>query len=503
MLYISTRGVHKPSSPSEALRQGVPSDGGLFVPQTIPQVDRDWVLSLAEKPYYQAAAQVLELYLTDFSKDELTAVCHEVFSEDNFGENPAFVEQLNPYNDDLYLLRLDTGPTASIKDYSMLLVPPLLTLAKKNTKDNMQQLLLTATTGSAGIAALSTLADKEDFAVMAFFASTGEPLGSEQHLKPGCGSNCFASYSSASFEELSQEIRQCLADENLVNTLRDHNVILSTANSLNWVRIVPSIAYFCWAASCLFARGRLQWGEGSMALVVPSGNGSELVAAIYAREMGIPIGKIIVTTNRNRGLADLIREGSYSRRRKLLHTDLPGLDVDLPMNVERVLYEVLGRDAVQTSIYLNDLINEGIIRLNKNDTAAMQSYLDAMSIDDRRIASIILSIYDRTDYALDPHTAGFIFAYETWNDRQRGDFPAIVLNTDSPYRFTRTMSEALLGRGYVRGRSNSVLVSELEQEIGLDLPQIFTEMIDGEVTALPVVNKDEIAQNILEQLGIA
>ncbi|HHU07092.1 MAG TPA: hypothetical protein GXZ59_01975, partial [Clostridiaceae bacterium] len=367
----------------------------------------------------------------------------------------------------------------------------------------MQQLLLTATTGSAGIAALSTLADKEGFAVMAFFASTGEPLGAEHHFKPECGANCFASYSTASFEELSQEIRQCLADDELAQKLKDHNVILSTANSLNWVRIVPSIAYYCWAASCLFAQRRLQWGEGGLALVVPSGNGSELVAAIYAREMGIPIEKIIVTTNRNRGLADLIREGSYNRRRKLWHTDLPALDVDLPMNVERVLYEVLGRDAVQTSIYLNDLINEGFIRLSKKDTAAMQSYLDAMSIDDRRIASIILSIYDRTDYALDPHTAGFISAYETWKERQRSDLPAVVLNTDSPYRFTRTMSEALLGRGYVRGRSNSVLVAELEQEIGLAVPKIFTDIDDGAVTVLPTVNKDEIAQNILEQLGIA
>lgn len=503
MLYISTRGVHEPSSPSEALRKGVPDDGGLFVPETIPRVDQDWITRLAELPYYQAVAKVLELYLTDFDQSELTSICYEVFSEDNFGEKPAFMEQLNPYNENLYLLRLDTGPTASIKDYSMLLVPPLLTLAKQNTQDDMQQLLLTATTGSAGMSALSTLADKEGFAVMAFFASTGEPLGSEQPLKPEWAANCFASYSTASFEELSQEIRQLLADEQLVNKLKDHNVILSTANSLNWVRIIPSIAYYCWAASCLFTQNRLQWGEGGLALVVPSGNGSELVAAIYAREMGIPIEKIIVTTNRNRGLADLIREGSFSRRRKLLHTDMPGLDVDLPMNVERVIYEVLGRDPVQTSIYLNDLINEGIIRLNKKDTAAIKAYLDAVSVDDRRIASMILSIYDRTDYALDPHTAGFVTAYETWNDRQRSNLPAVVLNTDSPYRFTRTMSEALLGRGYVRGRSQSVLISELEQEIGIAVPQIFTSLTDNDVTPLPTVNAGEISQNILEQLGIA
>ncbi len=502
MKYISTRGIQQPLSSSEALRQGVPVDGGLFVPDQIPSIDQDWLIGLAQKPYSQVVAEVLELYLGDFDREDLQTICQEVFCLENFGEQPAHLEQINPYNHDLYLLRLDTGPTASNKDYSMLLLPPLLNVARQNTSDNMQQLLLAATTGNAGIAALRTLADKEDYAVMAFFASTGEGGRAEQGINITCGNNCFASVSSASFEELAEEIRLCLADRELVDKLKEHNVILSTANSLNWLRIIPAIAYYCRAAACLYEKERLSIEDEGFVLVVPGGNGSELLAAIYAKKMGVPIAKIIVVTNRNKGLADLIREGSFARKRKVLYTELPGLDVDLPMNVERLLFEALDRDAQKTSIYLNDLINEGIIRLSKEDKVKLNEPLEAISIDDRRIASIILSIYDRTDYALDPHTAGFVFAYESWRDRQKKNLPAVILNTDSPYRFTKTMSEALLGRGYVRGRSSSVLIDELAAEIGLLVPEIFKLPQEEGGPPLPSVKKGEICRTILEQLGI-
>ena len=301
----------------------MPEDGGLFVPQTIPRVDEEWILNLAQMPYYQAVASVLELFLTDFSSSELNEICYEVYSEDNFGEKPAFLEQLNPYNPYEHLLRLDSGPTASSKDYSMLLVPALLSLAEEKTGDGMQQLLLTATTGNAGIAALSTLTDIENFAVMAFYAGSGEPGSAEYELQAACGENCFASSSTASFEELSQEIRLCLADRDLVAKLREHRVILSTANSLNWIRIMPVIAYYCWAASWLYAQERMISGDEGFILTVPGGNGSELVAALYARAMGLPIAKILVVTNRNKGLSNLIREGSYSRKLKVIHTELP------------------------------------------------------------------------------------------------------------------------------------------------------------------------------------
>lgn len=502
MLYISTRGIQPPCKPSEALRQGVPADGGLFVPQTIPQVDQDWIRSLSSRPYYQAVASVLELYLTDFSVQELAEICQTVYSEANFGDRPAFLEQINPYNPYEYLLRLDSGPTASGKDYSMMLVPPLLSLAGQKTGDGMQQLLLTATTGNAGIAALTTMADIENFAVMAFFASSGEPGQAEQEMRAACGRNCFAASSSATFEELSLEIRSCLANRELVEKLRQHRVILSTANSLSWIRIMPAIAYYCWAASWLYAHERLNADEGFV-LSVPAGNGSELVAALYARRMGLPIAKILVVTNRNKGLADLILDGSYMRKREVLHTDLPGMDVDLPMNVERLLYETLARDSNLVTFYLNDLINEGIIRLSAGDAARIKADMEAVTVDDRRISGLILSIYDRTDYALDPQTAGALSAYETWRERRKIDLPAVILNLDSPYRFVQTMTEALRGRGYARGRSRKVLITELEQEIGLAIPNIFSLMAEQEAIPLPTVKKGELSKTILEQLGIA
>ena len=219
--------------------------------------------------------------------------------------------------------------------------------------------------------------------------------------------------------------------------------------------------------------------------------------------MGLPIAKILVVTNRNKGLADLIRDGSYRRKQEILRTDLPGMDVDLPMNVERLLYEILARDSNLVTLYLNDLINEGIIRLSAGDAAQIKAAMEAVTVDDRRISGLILSIYDRTDYALDPQTAGALSAYEIWRDRQKIDLPAVILNLDSPYRFVQTMAEALRGRGYARGRSRKVLIAELEQEIGLAIPDIFSHMAEQDTIPLPTVKKGELSKTILEQLGIA
>ena len=219
--------------------------------------------------------------------------------------------------------------------------------------------------------------------------------------------------------------------------------------------------------------------------------------------MGLPIAKILVVTNRNKGLADLIRDGSYRRKQEILRTDLPGMDVDLPMNVERLLYEILARDSNRVTLYLNDLINEGIIRLSVGDAAQIKAAMEAVTVDDRRISGLILSIYDRTDYALDPQTAGALSAYETWRDRQKIDLPAVILNLDSPYRFVQTMAEALRGRGYARGRNRKVLIAELEQEIGLAIPDIFSHMAEQDTIPLPTVKKGELSKTILEQLGIA
>jgi len=469
MKYISTRGYPEKFSSAEIIKMGIAPDGGLFVPESIPLLTRDNLRELKEFSYAQLAAEVLSLFLTDYSRSELQEYCDIAYCEENFGEIPVPLVQLNKYNPREFVLELWHGPTCAFKDIALQLLPYLMTAASRKTNDSRKILILTATSGDTGKAALEGFKDVPGTEIVVFYPSDGVSEAQRLQMATTEGGNTHVIAVKGCFDDTQTGVKKIFADEALRAELAEQNVMLSSANSINWGRLVPQIAYYVYAYVSLLKTEQIEETE-KINIVVPTGNFGNILAAWYAKMMGVPIHKLICASNRNKVLSDFFRTGIYDRQREFYKTNSPSMDILISSNLERLLFEISEKDSEKVRNWMQSLFDEGKYSVDPTTLRALQNAFVGGFADEAGIAKSIRETYDRCDHVIDTHTAVGFNVYGRYYQRSGDQTKTVFVSTASPFKFVEAVMDALLGNGYSKGRSQEVLIREMSEESGLQIP---------------------------------
>lgn len=499
MNYISTRGQGEPVSSSAAIKQGIASDGGLLVPETIPQISLDEIAAMATLNYQQRALRILPLYLTDYSQEELAEAVAAAYGEERFQPAPAPVVQLNKYNDREFMLELWHGPTAAFKDLALQLLPHLLTAAVRKSGEEAKVCILVATSGDTGKAALEGFRDVPGTAAIVFYPHEGVSEAQKLQMVTQEGDNCFVVAVNGNFDDAQAGVKALFADGSLAAELKSQGIILSSANSINWGRLVPQIVYYFSAYADLLNAEKIEVGE-AVNFVVPTGNFGNILAAWYARSMGLPVNKLICASNRNKVLSDFIRNGHYDKRREFYKTNTPSMDILVSSNLERLLFELHGRSTDTVRQLMKDLEQEGHYQLEQQALRRLQAVFVGGFADDKGTVRTIRELYDRSDHVVDTHTAVGFNVYGRYAARSGDETKTLFVATASPFKFSEAVSDALFGSGYAKGRSVETLLQEMAGESGLELPASLAGLEKRPLRHERLIEKDAMKETVRQLL---
>lgn len=500
MKYISTRGWPETFESAEVIKMGIAPDGGLFVPESIPQMTAEEFAALKDLPFSAVAADVLSRFLTDYSLMELTEYCKTAYSEETFGEDPIPLVQLNKYNLREFILELWHGPTCAFKDVALQLLPYLMTAAVRKTGEDKKILILTATSGDTGKAALEGFKDVPGTEVIVFYPSDGVSVTQRLQMATAEGNNVHVVAVKGCFDDTQNGVKAIFADTALREELLQRNIMLSSANSINWGRLAPQIAYYIYSYLTLLRREQIEVDE-KINVVVPTGNFGNILAAWYAKKMGVPIHKLICASNRNKVLSDFFRSGTYDRKREFYKTNSPSMDILVSSNLERLLFEVSGKDSARLLEWMSDLSTKGVYTVDPTTLKALQGAFVGGFADEVGIAKTIRDIYDRCDHVIDTHTAVGFNVYGRYFQRSGDDTKTVFVSTASPYKFVPSVMDALLGNGYCKGRSQEILLQEMSEESGLPVPPGLIDLGKKPILHDTLIEKQDMTAEVYRQIG--
>ena len=431
MNYYSTRDTEKlhPKTSAQVIKQGIADDGGLFLPEYIPQIDMDFIISLGTLPYCERAAKVLSLYLTDYTYDELLDCSTKAYG-DNFGEFAAPVSSF--IGDDLRVLELWHGPTCAFKDMALQIMPRLLSLALKKTGEDKTAYILVATSGDTGKAALEGYKDVDNIKIMVFYPEDGVSDMQKMQMATQQGGNVCVTAIKGNFDDAQTGVKKIFADSDAKQKLFEKGEFLSSANSINWGRLAPQIVYYISAYADLVAEGDIKAGE-KVDITVPTGNFGNIFAAYLAKRMGLPVNRFICASNSNNILTDFLNTGVYDRNRKFYTTISPSMDILISSNLERLLSCIAG--AAKTREYMEKLSRDGVYEVEPVILEKIKSEFSAYCCDEENCMETIKSTFDKYSYLCDPHTAVAVKAAHLYLEENGTGLKNIVASTASPYKF--------------------------------------------------------------------
>ena len=438
--YQSTRGNVEKVASARAILQGLAGDGGLFVPETLPQIDAGFIESLAKLSYEERAAKIIGLYLTDYTAGELLACTRAAYGGKKFDN--VRVAPVRSFSD-LSYLELWHGPTSAFKDMALQLLPQLMQTALKKTGKKEEILILVATSGDTGKAALDGFADVDQIKMLTFYPEGGVSDIQRLQMVTQTGENVAVVAVKGNFDDAQSGVKKIFNDAAFAGELKSAGVELSSANSINWGRLVPQIVYYFTSYADLVAAGRITAGE-TLDFTVPTGNFGDILAGYYAKRMGLPVGRLVCAANDNNVLTDFLTTGIYDRNRPFHKTISPSMDILISSNLERLLYHAAGSE--KTSAWMAELASTGRYQVDEETLAAIRETFRAGWADQSATKEAIRSVYARDGYVLDPHTAvAYCVAKDYMRDEQSRT-QMVVVSTASPYKFNDTVLEAL-GKG--------------------------------------------------------
>ena len=463
MNYYSTRDIEKlhPKTSAQVIKQGIAEDGGLFIPDHIPQIDLDFIKNIGTLPYCERAAKVLSLYLTDYTYDELLDCASKAYG-DNFGEFAAPVSSF--IGDDLRVLELWHGPTCAFKDMALQIMPRLLSLALKKTGEDKTAYILVATSGDTGKAALEGYKDVDGVKIMVFYPEDGVSDMQKMQMATQEGKNVCVTAIKGNFDDAQTGVKKIFADPDAKAKLFDKGEFLSSANSINWGRLAPQIVYYISAYADLVTEGDISLGE-KVDITVPTGNFGNIFAAYLAKCMGLPVNRFICASNSNNILTDFLNTGVYDRNRKFYTTISPSMDILISSNLERLLCYMAG--AEKTKDYMETLSKDGVYQVESEVLEKIKAEFSAYCCDEENCMETIKSTFDKYSYLCDPHTAVAVKAAHMYLDENGKGLKNIVASTASPYKF-----------------ASDVLVS-LGESVPEDLKQVLTKLASISKTEIP------------------
>ena len=455
MQFFSTRDQSRRVSASQAIAQGLSEEGGLFVPESFPQVD---VKALCGLDYPAMAAAVLREYLTDYDPAFLAGAAAATYGE-AFGGKAGY---LAPVEGDTWALELWHGPTCAFKDYALQLMPKLLVEAKRNLGRTEKTLILVATSGDTGKAALDGYHDIPGVEIAVFYPTGGTSEIQRLQMATQEGANVAVYAVRGNFDDAQTGVKRVFADKEIAARLAQRNICLSSANSINWGRLAPQIVYYFAAYAQLLKAGKIAFGD-EVDFCVPTGNFGDILAGYYAKQMGLPVGRLVCASNQNNVLTDFLRTGVYTARREFYKTSSPSMDILVSSNLERLLWHVTGSDAEVAGL-MDRLNREGSYTVRPEMLAAIQETFACGWSSEEEVAAEIRTRWERDGYLCDTHTA---VAFHVAGQQKRAGVPMVVLSTASPFKFPRSVLAAL---GHAAPENDFEAMQALEQATGRTAP---------------------------------
>ena len=495
MKYISTRGYEEKFTAQEAIIKGIAPDGGLFVPESIPQLTEDDIEQMKTMSFCEISARVLSKYLDDFSEDELLGYTRQAYSEEKWGENPIPLVQLNSYNEREYILELWHGPTCAFKDVALQLLPHLMTASMKKTGESRKICILTATSGDTGKAALEGFKDLPGTEIIVFYPTGGVSEAQKLQMITTEGSNTHVIAVNGCFDDAQTGVKKIFSDKAFNDELIAGGIKLSSANSINWGRLAPQIAYYVYSYIELLRTEKIEKGE-AINIVVPTGNFGNILAAWFAKKMGIPVRKLICASNKNKVLCDFFSSGKYDRNRDFYKTTSPSMDILISSNLERLLFEITDGDYKQVSDWMNELNTKGVYKVDEKTLKKMQMIFVGGFADETGVAKTILDVYDRTDHVVDTHTAVGFNIYNRYHTRSGDETKTVFASTASPFKFSPAVMDAIRGEGFSEGKSNDEIIKALSDESGLQIPEAIKDLSSKPVLHTDVIDKEEMESKV-------
>ena len=494
LLYKSTRGGESGVSASRAILEGLAKDGGLFVPERIPALDVT-MDELAGMTYQETAYQVMKLFLTDFTEEELKKCIADAYDEKFDTEVIAPLAKV----EDAYYLELFHGATIAFKDMALSILPHLMTTAAKKNQIKNEIVILTATSGDTGKAALAGFADVPGTRIIVFYPKNGVSPIQEKQMVTQKGDNTLVVGIHGNFDDGQSGVKKIFGDRELAEELNQAGFQFSSANSINIGRLVPQVVYYVYAYAKLLESEELEAGEG-MNVVVPTGNFGNILAAYYAKLMGVPIAKLICASNENKVLYDFFQTGEYDKNRPFILTTSPSMDILISSNLERLIYRIAGDDASEDVKLMTSLNQEGKYQITEAMKEQLKDFRGYYATE-KECADRIAEVYGDTGYVLDPHTAVASCAYEKYRAETGDQTKTVIASTASPYKFTRSVMEAIDAERYGQ-MSDFELVDCLEEISKVPVPAAIEEIRTAPVRHRTVCEASEMKQTVKEFLGI-
>ena len=492
MFYKSTRSNEAAvASAAQVIKQGLANDGGLFVPESIPTLTLDEIQALCKEDYPVRAATILSKFLSDYTYEELLADCREAYAETSFVGGAAPMVNIH---DNLESLELWHGPTAAFKDMALQIMPRLLSRALKKTGEDRTALILVATSGDTGKAALEGYKDVDGVKIMVFYPVDGVSRVQKLQMATQTGSNVNVCAIRGNFDDAQSGVKVIFGDKDMAEQLNEKGYFFSSANSINWGRLAPQIVYYVSAYCDLLNSGKCKLGD-SFNVCVPTGNFGNIFAAYLAKRMGLPIEHMVCASNVNNILTDFLRTGTYDRNRDFHLTMSPSMDILISSNLERLLYFTAGSE--KTAAYMEALKKDGCYTVDAEILAEIRKNFSGYFTSEEDTAKTIHNTFEKYGYLADTHTAVAIHAAEEYV-RESGDTrPMVIDSTASPYKFANNVYRAVTGKD---ATSDLDALDELAAATGTQIPYPLAGLAERKVNFDQTIDRTEMAQAVLDYL---
>ena len=494
MDYISTRDKLVKVSASAAIAQGISQEGGLFVPESFPILTDADFKALTELDYKGRAKYILKQFLCDFTEQEVDYCIEGAYTGTFDNEQPAPISLLGT---NANILELWHGPTCAFKDLALQLLPFLLTTSAKKVNNGKKTVILVATSGDTGKAALEGFKDVPDTEIIVFYPSEGVSPMQKLQMDSQKGENVHVCAIKGNFDDAQTGVKKIFTDNVVKEKLAQNNMLFSSANSINWGRLAPQIVYYISAYCDLLARGEKL--EGGFNVVVPTGNFGNILAAYYAKKMGAPVNKLVCASNANNVLTDFINSGTYNRNRDFYTTISPSMDILISSNLERMLFELSGNNDKEVAALQKDLSEKGEFTVSPDIKLALQQLFWGGCCDDNATIGTIKEIWEEYGYLCDTHTAVAMNVYKNYIAATGDDRPTVIASTASPYKFAKSVLSAVSQK---EAASEFETVKLLSEETGTELPLPIKALENAEVRFKEICNKEDMLKAVYSALSI-
>jgi len=499
MLYHSTRGTVAAIPSAEAIKSGIAADGGLFVPIILPSITLSDIGDLVEKTYQERAMFILKNFLDDYTEDELHGCVYNAYNSGKFTSSN--IAPLHKLNENISVLELWHGPTCAFKDMALQILPHFMTNAMRKTGEKCEIVILVATSGDTGKAALEGFRDVDGTKIIVFFPKEGVSEVQKAQMVTQEGKNVYSIAVEGNFDDAQSGVKAIFTDTEMINTLIENNIKFSSANSINWGRLVPQIVYYFSAYADMVKNREIALGD-KINFIVPTGNFGNILAGYYAKMMGLPINKLVCASNENNVLTDFIHNGTYNKNREFKKTNSPSMDILISSNLERLLFEITGHDGKQISKWMSELNTKGIYTVDEACKNDIDKLFWADFTTEGETLTTIECIYKDYNYVIDTHTAVAVDVYDKYVISTGDMTKSVIVSTASPFKFNKSVATAILGESKISGKDEFQISHILSKECDIPVPPSLKDLEKKQILHKRVCAKQEMPSIVKDILKV-